>query len=429
MKKVVIIGAGIGGLATAALLAKTGRYQVEVIEKNAGPGGRADLLKKDGFTFDMGPSWYLMPEVFERFYTHFGRSAQSELELQKLSPAYRVFFEKQPPITVTGNLTTDAATFEAIEPGAGLSLKRYVQDAQKIYELSLRYFLYTNFSSLREWSKLISWPVIWRAHIMLQRALTPLHRFTRRYVQDQRLQQIIEYPMVFLGTSPFSAPALYSLMSALDFSSGVFYPKKGLYEISRSLEKLALTSGATITYNCEATAILTKNSQVTAVTTSHQTTLRTDIVISNGDIHHTETALLAPHDRSWSPRYWNKLQSSPSALLIYLGLNTELPQLTHHNLLFAEDWKQNFNAIYSNKTYPSPASMYVCNPSKTDHTLAPSHHENLFILVPLPSGKIPTKAEQNTLVAQYIDQFATMCSIESINEKIVSQTVFGPHDF
>lgn len=226
-KQVIIVGAGIGGIATANLLAKAG-YSVTVIEKNGRPGGRAGSMKKDGFTFDTGPSWYLMPEVFEHYFSLLGTAIDKELKLTRLSPAYKVFYENKDPITITSNVEKDAATFESVEPGAGARLKSYVAKGETIYKLSLKHFLYTNFTSFRDFAKS---DILRHSHTMTKLAFTPIDTYVSGFVRDRRLRQILEYPMVFLGSSPFSAPAIYSLMSALDFKEGVYYPHGGIYSV------------------------------------------------------------------------------------------------------------------------------------------------------------------------------------------------------
>lgn len=424
-KQVVIIGAGIGGLATANLLAKAG-YQVDVFEKNSHAGGRADILKAEGFTFDMGPSWYLMPEVFEHFYNLMDEDVNVHLDLRRLSPAYKVFFETGDPVTITSDQTKDSATFEAIEPGAGDKLKQYVAGGDAIYQLALRHFLYSNFTSLSDFTKK---DILTRGASMLSLAFTPIDRYVKRFVKNKRLQQILEYPMVFLGTSPFRAPAIYSLMSALDFRQGVFYPMGGMYTIISSLETIGKNHGVRYHYNNAASTITTKDGQATGVTLEDGRHVTADIVISNADLHFTETVLLSDKDRSYPQRYWDKLQAGPSALLLYLGIKGTLPNLEHHTLLFVDDWKENFAAIYDTKTYPDTASIYICKPSGIDPSVAPNGHENLFVLVPLPPGKDLQLDAQKQLTDRYLDQIARMIDVPDLRERIVFSQTFGPNDF
>lgn len=424
-KHVVIIGAGIGGIATANLLAKAG-YDVTVIEKNDQPGGRAGLLKKDGFTFDTGPSWYLMPDVFDHYFSLLGKSISDEIELTRLSPAYKVFFENHPPVEITSNLDVDAETFEKIEQGTGKKLQSYVKKGDIIYRLSLKHFLYTNFASIRSFLKT---DILRRGPTMSRLAFTPIDNYVRRFVTDTRLRQILEYPMVFLGSSPFSAPAIYSLMSALDFKEGVFYPQGGIYTIIERLVAASEELNVSMQLNTSVTSIDTKDGKVVGVTLANGTRVSADIVISNADLHFTETSLLKPADRSYPASYWNKREAGPSALLMYLGVRGSLPELEHHNLFFVDDWKENFDAIFENKQLPNPASIYICKPSATDTTVAPEGHENVFVLVPLPAGYSVESHALRKAADAYLLQIEKSLGIKNLRHRIVTKELFGPHDF
>jgi phytoene desaturase len=422
-QKVIIIGAGIGGLATANLMAAAG-YDVHIYEASDIAGGRAGILKKDGFTFDTGPSWYLMPEVFEHYFQLFGHKVSSLLDLKRLSPAYKVFFENNTPITITSNLTKDAATFDAIESGAGTWLKGYVANSDTVYKLSLEHFLYSNFQRPQDFIKST---LLRRGAKMAQLALTPIHTYIARSLRDKRLQQILEYPMVFLGTSPFKAPALYSLMSALDFKEGVYYPQGGLYKIIESLLKIGRDLGVKIHYSSAVKEILVQDGKARSVKVG-SATIVADIVISNADLHFTETRLLQPAHQTYPASYWKKQQAGPSALLMYLGVKGSIPEFTHHNLLFVDDWRQNFHDIYSAKKLSEKPSIYICKPSETDSTVAPKDHENIFVLVPLPAGVSVNSRAAEKLADRYITHIETMTNV-TLRERIVSRTIFSPNEF
>lgn len=424
-KKVIIIGAGIGGLATANMLAKAG-YDVAVCEKNAAPGGRAGTMSTKGFTFDTGPSWYLMPEVFEHYFSLFGKSVKKELDLVRLKPAYKVFFENDPAITITSNSKTDAATFESIEPGAGARLNDYVRKGDDIYQLSLKHFLYTNFASYRDLTKS---DILKRSHTMAKLALTPIDTYVGRFVTDHRLRKILEYPMVFLGSSPFSAPAIYSLMSALDFREGVYYPRGGLYTIIERLVALGSKLGVRYHYNSPVKHIDTTNKKASGITLENGESVAADIVISNADLHFTETQLLAQGERSYPAKYWDKREAGPSALLMYLGVKGSLPQLEHHNLFFVDDWKKNFDAIFTDKTLPYPASVYICKPSATDPSVAPKGNENMFVLVPLPAGVGSNDSEVKRMADSYLRLIEEKFNMPDLRKRLVVKKFFGPHDF
>lgn len=423
MAKIVIIGAGIGGLATANLLVQDG-HSVQVVEKNDQLGGRAGRFMKDGFTFDTGPSWYLMPEVFETYYRLLGTSAQKELDLIKLSPAYKVFNGVDTPITISGDIETDSKTFDAIEPGTGSQLKRYVTKSSETYQFALKHFLYSNFSNL---TSLVKKDILTKGAEFATLATTPIHRHVSRYFKHPQLQQILEYPMVFLGSSPFQAPALYSLMSALDFDEGVYYPRGTMYAVVESLVKIGTQLGVTYSSNAQVTAITTKEGSATGVTLADGTTIDADIVISNADLHFTETQLLQPSEQSYPASYWAKKQASPSALLMYLGVEGKVPEFEHHTLLFTRDWKQNFDAIFNKKTVPKPASLYISKTSQTD-TTAPDNAENIFVLVPLPAGISLTAQEQDLLADEYLQQIFDMTGVD-LKTRTISRTLFGPNQF
>jgi phytoene desaturase len=422
-QKVIIIGAGIGGLGTANLLAKAG-YDVHIYEKSSGPGGRAGILEKNGFTFDTGPSWYLMPEVFEHYFSLLGYSMSDLLDLKKLSPAYRVFFENKEAITITSNIKKDAQTFERIEPGSGTWLKQYVEKSDEVYRLSLDHFLYSNFVSPKDF---LNKTVLRHGPKMAQLALTSIHRYIASSLHDQRLQQILEYPMVFLGTSPFSAPALYSLMSALDFKEGVFYPQGGLYTIIKRMVSIAKKLGVTIHYSSPVKKIIVKDGKAVGVSIGNKS-VEADIVISNADLHFTETQLVNLPHQTYPESYWYKRQAGPSALLIYIGVKGKVSKLSHHNLLFVDDWKKNFHDIYSSKTLSEKPSIYVCKPSETDTTVAPMGDENLFVLVPLPPATTMTAMAAGELADRYLKQIEEMTGTTFV-DRIVTKTVFRPDDF
>ena len=424
MTKTILIGAGIGGLATASMLAKAG-HEVHVYEKELVAGGRAGKLQKDGFTFDTGPSWYLMPDVFEHFYELMGENISDWLELKKLTPVYKVFYEKDAPIVMTGDLKTDMATFESVERGSGKSLQLYVEKSKNIYELSLKHFLYTNFEDPRDLANLA---VLRQSHKLPTLLTKPIHKYVSSFVGNLRLQQILEYPMVFLGTSPFSAPAMYSLMSALDFDEGVYYPMGGMYTIIESIEAIARKHGVAFHYGTEVQRITSANRHAAGIMLADGTVVDADIVIANSDLHHTETKLLEKSDRTYDEAYWSKKEPGPSALLMYLGVDGKVDELEHHNLLFVEQWRENFESIYRDKQLPEPASIYISKTSHTDPSAAPSGKENIFVLVPLPAGVEIPNSELDAIADSYLSQIETMTKIR-LRDRLVVKELFSPNDF
>lgn len=424
-KKAVIIGAGYGGLALANLLAKAG-HEVAIYEKNPSAGGRIQVVKQNGFTFDLGPSWYLMPEIFEQYYQLFDRSAKTELDLVRFSPGYKVWSEGHEPLIVQGDVDKDMTTFEAIEPGAGKKLQRYVARSSQVYEVAVKHALYNNFTRVGD---MLQWPLLRQLPTMLPLVWRTLDAHVSRWFRDLRLKQLLEYHMVFLGSSPFQAPAVYSLMSHLDFRSGVYYPRRGMLELADSMERLGRSLGVAYHYNSPVKQVVLDGHQATGIELMNGERIAADLVISAADIHHTETKLLPPAARSYSEKYWQKRQPGPGALLVSLGIKGELSNLHHHNLYFVKNWRENFAAIYETHTVPEHASLYVCNPTKTDPSLAPPGHENLFVLLPLPAGVTLTPEQKVSCKDKIIQILAEMTGEPDLPERIISQLIYGPEQF
>jgi phytoene desaturase len=420
MTKVVIIGAGVGGMATANLLARAG-YTVEVYEQAAGPGGRVGLLLKDGFTFDTGPSWFLMKDVFEHYYKLLGSTLAQELELVRLDPAYKVYYENKAPVTITSDPARDEQTFEGIEPGAGAKLRNYVARSREIYDLAVAHFLYTNFNS----PKAIATPVILKNSLALLHFISKsLDSHVRSTFSDPRLQQILEYHAVFLGVSPYKAPAIYSLMSALDFSEGVYYPQGGMYKLIDSLASHGQTLGVTYHYNAPVERIVSHKGKATGIVLTSTKLIEADIVISNADLHFTETSLLNPGDQSYPARYWQRKTASPSALLVYMGISGSIPEFEHHTLLFVDNWKDNFDAMTRGKM-PDKASLYISKTSATDPSVAPAGSENIFVLIPIPAGVSLEPEEQQHYAEHYLEQVKQVTGVDLVS-RASQMTILAP---
>ncbi|WP_176554661.1 phytoene desaturase family protein [Georgenia sp. 311] len=438
----VVIGAGIAGLATAALLARDG-YRVEVLERGADVGGRAGSWSADGFRFDTGPSWYLMPEVFDRFFRSVGTSTEEQLQLTSLDPAYRVYFEGEAePVEIVADTGANLATFERIEPGAGRRLADHLASAQRTYDIALRHFLYTSFTSPR-W--LAAPEVARQAHRLVPLLTRSLQSRVAARFTDRRLRQILGYPAVFLGSSPDRTPSMYHLMSALDLTGGVSYPQGGFTALITAIAAQAERHGAVVRTGCEVTGITTApgprgRARATGVryrdSAGQEQVVEADVVVGATDLHHVETDLLPPTLRDHSERWWRRHDPGPGGVLVHLGVEGRLPQLTHHTLLFTRDWERNFRDIREGRI-PSPASAYVCAPSRTDASVAPPDAENLFILVPVPAdpaigrGGVDGAGDDAVEAAAdaAIDRLAEQAGIPDLRERIRVRRTVGPGDF
>lgn len=434
-----VVGGGISGLATAALLAREG-WDVSLWEARDELGGRAGSWEQDGFRFDTGPSWYLMPEVFDHFFRLLGTTAQRELDLVPLTPAYRVYGEPDaagasPVVDVVSGRGAARALFEDREPGAGARLDAYLDSAREAYDLAVDRFLYDTYAtgeSLRDPALLRRLPTL---APLLARSL---EKHVAARFEDPLLRQILGYPAVFLGASPDTAPALYHLMSHLDLDEGVLYPRGGFTEVIAAIARLAEGAGVHLHTNTPVDRIIVESGRARGIRLADGTEHRTDLVVSTADLHHTETHLLGETDRSYSERWWRRRNPGPGALLLLLGVDGELPQLAHHTLLFAKDWERNFADVFGPAgRIPDPASIYICRPSATDDAVAPVGAENLFVLVPMPAdpglGHGGIDRAGDTLIEEAADrviaQIAQWAQIPDLASRIRVRRTIAPADF
>lgn len=513
-RHVVVIGGGVAGLATATLLAQQG-HKVTLVEKNAEVGGRAGSWAQDGFRWDTGPSWYLMPEVFDQYYRLLGKTVAEELELVRLDPAYAVWggpHHANRPVLIRSGRAEVQQLFESLEAGAGTRVGRYLDSASKVYQLALRRFLYNRFDPPGIVSAFARPDVLMVAPRLVPQLIGTLHTYVARRFSHPTLQKILDYPAVFLGSSPYRTPAMYHLMSHLDLDDGVYYPQGGFTTFVESLRQGAEQAGVTILTDTEAEAIKTMNTHSMTVYTAKPSghiqrfadslrwtigpahpvlhsawrgigalgralfgarsrsgllqpdevvtgvrvrtnsgnpyVLPASAVVGAYDLHHLERRLLPPRLRTYGPRYWKKRTPGPGALVLLLGVRGELPQLQHHNLLFAEQWKSGFSAIFGADPYiPDPASLYICKPSATDPSVAPPGHENLFVLVPGPAdvviddgsiqnpgalgfgGASESASPASVVAARVVAQISEWTGIEDLAERIVVQKILTPADF
>ncbi len=423
-KKIVVIGSGIGGLGVAGLFSKKG-YDVTLLEKNENFGGRANIFSEQGFTFDMGPSWYLAPDLFEHYFNLLGENVSDHLDLIQLDPSYRIFFkDRHLKVDITSNLEKDAETFDKIEPGAGEQLRKYLTQSEYQYGIATQFFMYKNYDTIFDF---------FNRRVMTEgqklSVFSKMHSFVSKFFKSEELRQIMEYTMVFLGTSPYEAPALYNLMSHMDFNQGVFYPQGGFYEVIKALVKIAEKNGTKLRNNSPVAEILVKSGKAAGVKLENGEIIEADIVISNADMNFTETKMLQTSQQTYKESYWKKRILAPSAFILYLGVKEKLPSLTHHNLLFSKDWRENFVDIYKKPQLPRDASLYVCAPSVTDPSVAPAGKENLFVLVPIASGLEIGEAQKEEYANTVLETMEREMNLPDLRKKIEFQRIYTVENF
>jgi len=420
-KSIIVVGAGFAGLATAALLSKKG-YEVTVLEKNASIGGRARIWEHQGFSFDMGPSWYLMPEVFDRYFAHFGHRTSEYYQLSELDPYYRVFFNPSEFVEITPDYQDTKRVFDSLESGGGTMLDDYLKKAHYKYDVAMDQFLYREYTSIFQFFNLR----MLREGLRLN-VLEHMDRFVSRSFSDRRTKQLLEYAMVFLGTSPQDAPALYSIMSHVDMNLGVYYPMGGLGAVARAFARLAEEEGTRIRTNAEVTRIRYRNGKISGVEIGDEV-LSADRVIFAGDYPYAETELLGKDGRSLGSGYWKRRILSPSMFLMYIGLERELSNFRHHTLYFEEDWNRHFHSIFKEPEWPLDPCFYVSVISKTDPNTAPKGGENVFVLVPVAPG-LDDSDDQREEYADHVLDHITRITGEDLRVQQKVRRIFSGRDF
>ena len=420
MKHITIIGSGFAGLSAAAYMAKEG-HQVTVIEKNEQAGGRARSFESAGFTFDMGPSWYWMPDIFESFFKDFGKQPNDFYQLIRLDPSYQVLWEDL-QLPLPANFTELKAVFESLEKGAGNQLELFLKEAAYKYEVGIHKFVEKPGLSITEFFTLDVAKSVFKIDL-----LTSIHTHVRKYFSNPKLIQIAEFPILFLGALPKNTPALYSLMNYADMKLGTWYPMGGMTALVKGMQQLAMNLGVQFKFNESVLSFEYQNKSISKIITD-KNTYPTDAVIAACDYHHIETAVLASTYRNYTDDYWEKRKMAPSSILMYLGINKKLKNILHHNLLFDAPFDQHAQELYTQPQWPSDPLMYVNCTSASDPSVAPEGNENLMVLIPTAPGLIDTEEIKDAYFKKAMAKLEKHFG-EDIESLIVYKRIYAAKNF
>lgn len=420
-KSIIVIGAGFSGLAAAATLANAG-YAVKVLEKNSIPGGRARKFTSEGFTFDMGPSWYWMPDIFENYFASFGKKVSDYYRLHRINPSYKIYFGPGDEVVLPSELDDIYKLYEQIEPGSSTGLKRFLTESEYKYRIGIGEFVQKPSHSITEY---LHWK-IFAAGIRLN-MLSSFGAYTRKFFKSEKINRMLEFPVLFLGGTAKTTPALYSLMNYSDMVQGTWYPEKGMYSVVEAMESLAKEKGAEFIYDSPVTALNIAGNKLKSVTAGG-IEYEADYVIASADYHHVEQHLLPEAYRNYDEKYWNSRVLSPSSLIFYLGFNTRIPKLDHHTLLFDEDFAGHADSIYKNPQWPEKPSVYLSCTSRTDSTVAPEGHENVMVLIPVAPGLEDTAETRKKYLDMAIVRMERYTG-QQLRENLVFERSYAHADF
>lgn len=420
-QQAIVIGSGFAGMSVATFLVDAG-WDVTVLEKHDQPGGRARQLKAEGFTFDMGPSWYWMPDVFEHYFNRFGKKVSDYYELKRLDPSYRIYYPND-IVDIPADYNAMKALFEKIEPGAGKQLDQFMEEAAYKYEVGIQKLVHKPGLSLTEFADMDLVKGIFKLDVFAS-----MKTHVQKYFSDPRLRELMEFPVLFLGALPEKIPALYSLMNYADVKLGTWYPMGGMYEIVKAMHQLAEEKGVKFLFNHNVESIATSDEVATGVV-ANDTYFEADVVISGADYHFTDTHLLNHHYQGYSEAYWSKRVMAPSCLLYYVGINKRLTDLPHHSLFFDTSFEKHGQEIYDDPKWPSDPLFYVSATTVTDPSGAPDGCENLFFLIPVASGLTgDTEEIREQYFRQIIQRFEQRIG-EPILDSIVYKKSYSVSDF
>ncbi len=419
-KKIIVIGAGFSGLSTATELASKG-YEVEIFEKNEQAGGRARVFQEKGFTFDMGPSWYWMPDIFDQYFERFGKKTSDFYTLKRLDPSYSVVLSDDEVVDMPADYGQLRSLFESIEPGAADSLDRFLEQAAYKYKVGIQEFVWKPSISISEFLSLRLLVDAIRMDVFQS-----FYTHVRKYFKSSTLLKLMEFPILFLGAISQNTPAMYSLMNFAEIKLGTWYPMGGMHQIVKGMVELAQSKGVQIRLNTQVTGFSIVGGEVKGVKTENGV-FEADAVVASADYHHVETLLGESH-RNYDEAYWDKRVMAPSSLLFYLGVNKRLPRLKHHNLFFDRDFSVHSHEIYTDPAWPSDPLFYASAPSVTDPSVAPEGCENIFLLIPVAPDLDDTEEMREKYFDQLMDRLEAYCGV-SIRDAIVYKRSYAHKDF
>ena len=419
--RVVVIGSGFSGISAATSLAHKG-YEVTILEKNDSPGGRARSFSAQGFTFDMGPSWYWMPDVFDSYFESFGHKTSDFYKLIRLDPSYTVVFEENDFLNLPASFEGLADLFESMEKGSRLMLNKFLEQAAYKYEVGINNLVYKPSLSITEF---VSAQLLY--DVLRMDVFKSFYNHIRTFFKNDQIIRIMEFPILLLGALPQNTPALYSLMNYADIKLGTWYPEGGMYKIIEGMLKVANEQGVKLELNQNVKGFEYKNGQISGVITDTDR-FDAEVVVAGADYHHVESQLLPKNLRSYTPEYWDKRKMAPSSLLFYLGVNKKLDKLNHHNLFFDEDFMPHAEDIYENKRWPENPLFYVSVTSKTDNNVAPEGCENVFILIPVAPGLEDNEEIREKYYNIVMDRLEKLTG-QTIRDSVVYKRSYAHNDF
>lgn len=419
--KVAVIGSGFSGLSASASLAKAG-FEVEVFEKNSTPGGRARQLKERGFTFDMGPTWYWLPDVFEKFFAKFGKHPSDFYNLSRLDPSYRMFFGKEDYIDIPATHEELYSLFEKLEPGSAKKLRKFLLEAAFKYNLAMKEIIYLPSLSMLEY---FNWTII--SGVMKVNFFKSISRYIRSLFKNEHIIRILEFPVIFLGAAPSNTPSLYSMMNHADLTLGTWYPHGGMYEVIDAMVRLNKSLGVKFNFEESVNFFNYKNNSISSLITSTKVA-RIDAVVAGADYNHIDQHIVSERYREYSTKYWEKRKMAPSALLFFVGLDKKIPSLLHHNLFFDTDFEKHADEIYKKVRWPSNPAFYVSCSTKTDLSSAPTGCENLIVLIPVASGLHDTDEIRESYFQLVISRMEHLLH-EKIGSHIIYKKIYASSNF